>query len=546
MKKGILLLLTILTLGVKSFAQSQESGIKQMIKENYQTAAGIFKKIIADKPGDADNYYYLGQCYLELNKQDSAKQIFVQGIQADSKSILPYVGIGEWYLNQNDVANAKQSFDKAIDNSPSKNAKTLVAIAQAYTNSEHSNYEEAIDLLNKAQLIDSKDGSVYEALGDVYFVENNGGPAVDNYDRAIQLDKDVAECDTREGVIWRQALQYDQSLPKFQDALKNDSSFAPAYRGLAELYYITRQYQRAKDTYTKYLALADKNDYTKYRYAEFLFLSNDFQNTIIQLKDLATRDTTTATLYRLLGYSYYRTSDYPDGITAMQKFFKKVKADKIIDSDYIYYGRLLYKNNMDSQAIIVYHKAITIDSTDCSLRGELANMLYKDKKYDVAAGAWQNDINCLKDKAGLNEYFQLGLSYFFSNQFGKADTTFKNAEKFNSTWIQLPLFRARCQAHIDTGMTLGTAKALYDTVLVLALKDSVHNKPAITEAYLYDGYYVLQINKDFKQSVDYFNRVLSIDPDNAAAKDAIDKINEAIKESKTPQRAPAPKQNSSH
>ncbi len=326
--------------------------------------------------------------------------------------------------------------------------------------------------------------------------------------------------------------------------------------GLAELYYLTRQYQRAKDTYAKYLALADKNDYTKLRYAEFLYLSNDCPNVIVQLKDIEKRDSTTHLIYRLLGYSYYRTADYPDGLKAMTRFFKIVKPNKIIDSDYIYYGRLLSKNNLDSLAVITYNKAISMDTADCSLRSELAEMLYKDKNYPDAVNAWKNDIKCLKGQAGLNEYFKLGLSYYLSNQFGKADSTFKYAEKFNSTWIQLPLFRARSQEHIDTDMTLGTAKALYDSALVLALKDSVHNIPALIEIYTYNGFYVLQIMKEkekeytepmkqkaYAESIDYFNKVLVLDPNNATAKQALEQINETLKAAKVPLQNSTTKQN---
>ena len=550
MKKEMMIALSIMVLAINTFAQSQEQGIKQMTEENYQTAAKIFNSLVSSTPSAGENYYYLGQSYLQLGKKDSAKQVFTQGIQADPKEPLPFVGMGEWYLNQNDVANAKKSFDMATNLSPSKDTKTLVAIAQAYTNAEHSNYEEAINTLNKAEAINAKDASVYVALGDVYFAENNGGLAVDNYDRAIQMNKDVAKCNTAEGVIWKQALQYNQSLPKFQEALKADSSFAPAYRELGELYYLTRQYQKAKDNYARYLQLADKNDYTKYRYVQFLFLSGDYVNTITQGKDLASRDTSNATLYRLLGYSYYKTNDYNDGIAAMTTFFRKAKQNKIIDSDYIYYGRLLSKNNQDSLAVITYHKAIAIDSTDCSLRSELANMLYKDKKYTDASNAWQSDINCLKDKAGLAEYFKLGLSYYYGNQFGKADTAFKAAEKYNATWIQLPLFRARANARIDTNMTLGTAKALYDSVLVLALKDTNANKTILTEVYLYDGYYALQtmdqksgpevMKKAYATAIDFFNKVLRLDPNNATAKQSLDQINTALKDANRPL-APQPK-----
>jgi tetratricopeptide (TPR) repeat protein len=268
----------------------------------------------------------------------------------------------------------------------------------------------------------------------------------------------------------------------------------------------------------------------------------------VQLKDIATRDTTNYLIYRLLGYSYYRTTDYPSGLSAMTHFFRVVKQNKIIDSDYIYYGHLQSKNNMDSLAVITYNKAVSIDTSDCTLRAELANMLYKDKKYVDAVNAWKNDIRCLKDQAGLNEYFKLGLSYYLSNQFGKADSTFKYAEKFNATWIQLPLFRARSQEHIDTDMSLGTAKALYDSSLVLALKDSVHNIPALVEIYTYDGFYVLQVmkNKDkeytepmkqkaYAQSIEYFNKVLALDPNNAPAKQALDQINETLKAAKVQQ-----------
>src|SRR6185437_13774573 len=164
------------------------------------------------------------------------------------------------------------------------------------------------------------------------------------------------------------------------------------------------------------------NSETLYRYGSFLFMSNDYKGSIDVLNKVISTSDFNNVAYRLLGYSYYETGDYVKGLQSMEQLFVKLDNKKIIHSDYAYYGKLLAKSGNDSLALLNLEKAIGLDSTNKVLYGEIGNIYYSQKKFGEAAQAYSKKI---KDKgATLQDYLNLGKSYYFNKDYKMADSVF--------------------------------------------------------------------------------------------------------------------------
>src|ERR1700761_8154590 len=227
-KAKFLSVLLILTFQLVN-AQSTEQGLKVLDRENYQSARSIFMSLVKASSSEAMNWYYLGNTFCYLNKNDSARWAFSQGLVANPKSTACLVGMGKTYLNENKTADAVKYFDQAKSTvNVNKDINVAIYLGDAYINSTHPNPTEAIRILNDAvnNINNIKTPVPFILLGDAYLAVNDAGTAVTNYQRATDIDKTIARPYYKIGVIWDMAKNPTLSLQNFQTAINTDSTFA--------------------------------------------------------------------------------------------------------------------------------------------------------------------------------------------------------------------------------------------------------------------------------------------------------------------------------
>jgi len=540
MKKGITLAIIFVTVFNISYSQSASDGLAAIDKENYESARDILKKVTQGGGGsDAMNWYYLGNAYCFLGKNDSARWAFTQGTNINPKSTACLVGIGKTYLNENRVTDAMKYFDQAKTTvNVRKDINIALYLADAYTHSVYPNNDEAVRILKTAENdISNKNPQLYMEMGDAMIALNRAGEAVSAYQRAAELNPSLARAHSQIGYIWYLARNYQLSLTSFEKAISIDATFAPAYRNLAELYYYTGQYEKAKDTFAKYLTLADKNDDTNYRYAQFLFLTKEYNKALTLLKEVEKQDSSKAIMFRLMGYSNYETGNYKEGLYDMNKFFKMAGSLNLLSSDYEYYGNLLMKTGRDSLAFLNIEKAIQLDSTKFELYKEIADTLYKRKKYGEAAVYYAKKIDKMPKPAGA-DYFSLGLSYYFDSAYVKADSAFKSVTETNPDWPNGYLWRARSNMGLENVDSVkGLAIPYYQTFIEKAMSDSVKYASKMTrelsESYrtLADIYYKLG---QAETAIPYYEKYLLLNPTDVDIKEMVSQIKAYLKKKSAP------------
>lgn len=512
MKTRVMILLSVVSFHLAS-AITTEDGIKAIDYENYASAKKIFKQLIAQNPADARNYYYLGQAHNSLGQFDSATIAYTAGVKADPKSIYNHIGLGRTYLDQKNMKKAKESFDLAQNLTSAKDILQYILLADAYSSGLHPNYQEAINLSNKAISYNNKNADVYWQLGLAYEGSGKGGDAVSAYERAAELNPAMAKAFTRAGVIWRLARNYNQSLTCFQNALKSDQNFPPAYREMAELYFYTGQFDKAKETYQRYLDLADKDDYTQFRYAQYLFLTKDYSGSLKILDELRSR-LDVPIMYRLSAYSNYESAKYDVGLEQIKTFFQKVDTARILPSDYEYYAKLLAKTGQDSLAIVNFKEAIALDSTKFPFYNDIGGIYFQQKRYHEAAVAYQKKVDASRRDATLQDYFNVGKSAYFAKEFMVADTAFSNMALLNKQWPISYFWRARVMTNLDNPDSVkGLAAPFYLQVVEKAMVDTNKYKKELMESYKYLGD-INALKENYGAAMYYYNKYILLDPAN--------------------------------
>ncbi len=505
-------------------AQTALEGIRAIEVEQFENAKKIFSSLIASNPSDANNYFYYGRAYYGQDKIDSAKFYFEKGLTVNPNSALNLVGLGSISFDTGNDAEAKANFEKAVALTMAKDYQTLKYIGKAYAELGKKNYNEALNYLNRAKTLEPKNPEIYVNIGDVYMEQSNGSDAVKYYNEALKIDPNYVNAHVRTGKLYTRALNYQEAKTAFEKAISIDPNYPPIYREYGELELSAKKYENAVENYKKYMDLTDKSTNSQLRYARFLYVGKQYQESADLIKQIIPKDSSDYIIYRLLGYSSYEIKDYKTGLNAMNKFFA-MNPRKILGTDYSYLGKLQVKNKLDSLGMMNILKAIEMDTTTKDLYGDLADAYFSQKKYKLAAEAYEKKIE--GGKPGPVDFFYVGRAYYFGLEFVKSDSAFSKLIQQKSDFATAWLYRARNNYRIDDidGKSDGLAKPFYEKYIELTLADPKFDikksSKDLIESYKYLGDYYFTVASDKISSKMYWQKVLEIDPNDKQAKDVL-------------------------
>lgn len=539
---------------VNVHAQTVQDGLALIHAERNKEAGELFTKLATGTPS-ADNQYYLGYYYV-INKQlDEAQKAFEKGIQLDEKSVLNQIGLGTVALGKGDRAKAKELFT-AAEKKKGKDAEVLFRIAEAYTLFEkQSDPAEAIRLADEAIKRDKNLADAYIIKGDALMLRNEGGAAVTAYEYALTAKANYAVAHNRIGSVYLRGKNYNLALENYKKALEADPNFAPAYQDLAELYFFARKYKQAAENYDLYMQKSLASDpETKLRAAQFAFTADDYTKSLQILDEMKGKINNPITL-RMYGWSYAKTNNPDMAIQNLNEFIK-VAPDKVIGDDYKYLGRA-YNSKVtdgkgyDSTGVLYILKGADMDTskTDAATTyKEVGALYYAAKDFPNAATTYSKGIILDTAKATANDYYYLGLSKFQKagvlgalnnaagdsaqialdkrNMYLSADSTFSLVTQKLPDWPYGYYWRASAlynaydkQENIDKGISA----PYYLKLAELAEKDPDPSKykSYLKLAYNYLAFYSQTTLKDEAKSKEYWTKLLAIDPNSAAAKEAL-------------------------
>lgn len=555
MNKAVKMTLGLLLVGSAVFAQSLTDARKAIDAEQYQKGKAILNSLTSSQPTNAENFFYLGNLYLTTSPIyirpdyiDSAKTAFDKGIAADNEYALNYVGLGAVDLAKK--GSPKANFDKALSLTKKKDHITDLFIGRAYVNAPTPMISEGLVHLEKAKALEDKDAQLYLVLGDAYRTLQKNSEAFSAYRNAFELDKTFLRSKVELGKINKMSKAFPEANEEFKSVIALDPNYGPAYRELAETYYLwawdskkeySERMQQALQYYEKYMDLTDRSLDSRLRHADFLFLAKDFKSLEREANEMAKLDKVNPRVLRYLAYSAFENGNYASTAQALKEFISKVEPSRIISQDYLYLGRAQMKDTtMLSEGMANIIKAVELDSTNAVVMSEIGQNLYKAKKYIDAAQAYEIAIK--NPERSLLDYYYLGMSYYFTygdqkvnnmnppkDLLVKADSAFSYLVQRSPTTQAGWQYRGRINRLLDDendsqGLAVPFYERYVDLVTVekpeLAAKSSV----GLIEAYNYLGSVAARKDGDNVKAKEYFDKVLALDPANVTATQAVKAI----------------------
>jgi len=562
---GVIIILLLLPFWTLLRGQELKDVIHLTRSEQFNAAEAAFKKLIKQTPNNGDLYYYYGENFIQeyfsdtLNlswkeMSDSAAAIFETGIKLDPSNPLPLVGMAEIALLNKNKSQAQSYFAKVIPLLPSKanknivmapdkQANVLIRMANAYVRAGIADTAQIFSLLRNAEKLDNKNYELYIVEGDAYiYLLNDGSNAISNYNMAQNLNPKSPMAKLRVGLLWMRARNYKDALIYYQEVVKIDSTFAPAYRELGSLYARAGRQEEAQKNYKKFLSLSAGNTSARKQFVNTLIDLKNYQEAINQLNEILLADTNDNDVNRALAYSYFETGQYDKGLVYSKKFFAKAKPEKIRAQDYSYYGRILAKLKMDTLAPEPLLKAYALDTSKSELLSEAALCWTKAKKYEKAMDLYQKKID-LKEGTGM-DFYNLGKVFYSVQQYAKADTNLAIFNRMQPDYLQGIMWRARTKSNLDSTdvkgfRVTGYAKPFYELYLEKTQADSAKYMKDRFECYDYLAYYYYsqfsrdsKLKEDGEKSLMYYNFLIAIYPNDPKAKnfkEAIDALKLKLK-----------------
>lgn len=509
-------------------AQTVEEARKDLHYKRVESAKNKLLNLVKKENGDNDAFYWLGEIYLQQKKIDSAYKMYTENAgeilhidYSKKNSPLIYIGWAHLLLDSGMRDTARQQMEMILSKTKYKNTDALMAVAKANIQSPNGDINWAIDLLNRAAKRDKKNPEIYNALGDAYRKLIDGSNAVRSYDMALEKDENNAEAMYKKGKIYKTQNNTEVYLDRFTRAYEMDSLYTPVLYELYE-YYFKMDVTKAELFLDKYIQNADPLPIHAYMKANMLYASRQFKEAVAAAQNIIARDKDSVKpwIYKTIAYSQAALGDSLLAYQALSKYFNMQDSLGYTSKDLAFKAHLLESAGADTAEIkAAYLQALKME-TDKKAKVEYLQTLAElaNQQNDRSEEAmWREELYLNKSNPSNLDIYRWGMALYQSDDFEKADSVFALYEEKYPDQIYGYLYRAKSNTFIDSSMEKGLAVPFYMKVLEIGEKDEQKNKGALKLAYEYLGAYEANITKDYSASLNYFNRLLEIDPGNEDA-----------------------------
>lgn len=509
-------------------SQTIGDAVKMIYYERYESAKEMLLQLVQQPDPSPDAWYWLGEIYLHQQSTDSARIFIINGIQyCQARKIdqrdypLVFIGLAHLKLREKNLAEARSQMEAILDIGKNKNPLSLWAVAKINIMEDSGDLAYAGSLLQKALQKDKKNAQIYVALGDYWRKSKNASEAVVNYRKALEVDPSLAEAMYKLGRIYKSQKNTEVYFDRFEKAFIIDSAYAPALNELY-YYYLYRDVVKAQDIFNRLVRHSDPDPHYTYMQADLYYISKKYEDAIGAAAAIvrADKDSTEPRIYKMLAYSYAALGDSTKALDQLNLYFAHQTETDIIGKDYELEARLLQKLVPDKQqAIEAYKKALALETepeTKLNYMSTLAE-LQKESGNAGREAYWREQIVETKKAPNNVDLFKWGVALYKAENYLKSDSVFAIYAKDYPEQVYGYLWRARCNAQMDSAMENGLAVPYYIKLIEVASADSVKNKDNLVRAYGYLAAYEANVAKDYQAALDYFDQLLELSPDNKEA-----------------------------
>ncbi|MDR3339051.1 MAG: tetratricopeptide repeat protein [Candidatus Symbiothrix sp.] len=551
-KRALGLVGVFLFLGTSLFASSNEKGIEYYRAELYG-AAKVFFLGQKNQPvtEQAENCYYLGQTYYQLNQLDSALYYYQKAVEVDPEYPFGYIGEGKLELKKGNLKVADELFKKA-GGLTKKDPSVYGAIAEAYADlGINDGVKPALD---KARKANKKYAGAFMVEGDVLIKQGKVGEAILRYENALLLDAKDKLAYLKIARVYKD-VNPPEALNYLDRLLAIDADYIPAYALIGDINRDLGAYKKALDAYEKFISIPGVPLLQQERYAQLLYFTNQYEKSLAQIKVVLAQEPDNNIMHRFEAYNNYKLENTALGIQQIEFFLQNTEKERHIYSDYLYYGNMLLAAKLPKKAIESYEKAAELDSNKPEINKALAEAAYAAALYLESMKYYEKYFEEGGDTPVASDYYYYGnVCYQYTKEIAlrpqnspltpedlaqesvEFHTFLEKGDKaFSEVLSRIPtshlgyLWKANLYSLEDlydqtrTGTVRGVAKPYFDAAIEFMQNNNengVRNKDLISSYRYLLSYYSSIDNSE--ALVEYSKKILQLDPNDELAKQTLD------------------------
>lgn len=535
MKKTLLavnLVAALVTMSVQ--AQTLQDGINHLYADRFTSAVNTFQKILSVNPNVIEATYWLGQTYLDMDDNESARQLYDKALLANGNAPLLMVGKGHVLLLDKKPEEARQMFESALTISRTKKGDDPVilnAIGRANVDAKEGNIPYAIEKLQAALARDPKNAEIALNLGNAYRKANpgsGGGKAYEYYQMAIQLNPNFVYPYIRIARLFETQKNWDFYLENLNKAVEKDPNFSPAYYELFYYYFFKPDLVTATDYFNKYVnsrpgEIKTEDDYLQ---SQLCWAKKDYDCAIAKAETVKTAmgNRVKPRVYKQLAYSYLGKADFANAKTNVDSYFEKEK-DGLTLKDYILKADIYSGAGVACDQLFgLYVDGAAADSVLQSKIDYLTKAAdyFKIKKCTKQEADMRLLVFNTRKNANPTNLVNIGILFTQAGELQKADSLFQAYNIAFPDSIYGYSWRGRVNYTMDTTMTvepfITNLLQNYDKTLSIAATSKIRFRShGLTAARTLAAYYV-NIKNSKDTALTYVYRGLEIDSTDASLK----------------------------
>jgi tetratricopeptide (TPR) repeat protein len=461
------------------------------------------KKIVPPAPEYAFALAKIAESYIKEGKVDTSQALPLirEALKIDNKNKDVYLIGGDIYILVNDGSKAISFYNQAQFADP-KSPTAAMKIGNIYTKGRA--LEAAIPYYEQAIQLNANYAPAYRELGQLYLSAQRFDLSKENFRKYLDLTEGNIPAKIRYVNALFYAKDYDNVIKNVEDIFKVEKS-RPYLNRIAGY----SAYEKNPPDYDKALAYmetlfktvsADRILWKDYHYMARILVKRN-QNWPKMADDLASLDQQLNKEKNKLAIA----------ATAAEKTKEKAIIEDLTAKETAAKAELAKSDAEIDRAFEEYNKVLELKPGDQALLNEIAANYNNFKRYNGVAKTLTLMLDPTKDNT--EELLRIGRAYYNAEKYKTADSVFTALTVKSPDYVPAYLWIANTYSKMDPDTKLGLAKPKFEKLIEVAKRDSIKNAPAMMDAFGYLSYYHM-MNNNYSRSKDYYIRMVNLDPNN--------------------------------
>ena len=464
-----------------------------IVDKKFEEAKAELEKYNPDEEKETEALKLLGLCNVNLEKYKAGQSNFETVVKYDPEDASSWFYLANCYDNLDDVIHAKAAYQKVIELRENfiDAYKNLCVL---YVRCDEP--ENAIELAKKALELEKEDYTLYYIIGTAYMSMKNFDDSVEYLEKALELNPEHSQLYNNLGTSYITIGKLDKAYKNFVKASELDPDNSITYFNIASILQLKNKHKKACDYFEKAYALEPSDSYlialalSETKCGKYDSAINHYKTLISHHPEKDTYQYNLACCYELKGdYNYaigilaHLVMLNPKSVSMAQKLANLyVKVKKPVQAKEIYEKILMQGNvNVDlyyefahicimtndtDKAEKILKKVVELNADHAQAHKDLGVIYLSKRLFDYAKDEFETSYKIAPDNFGI--VFEYANYLHATTDFQKADEMYAKALEIEPENREALAFSALNKLH-----TNDYEKALEQ--INHAIAHSVHN-----------------------------------------------------------------------